>query len=90
MGYVTSIPTPPPVWDSNRSQLGNGSADGVATPNVPHGFYGATPVAQQAGTGGSPVSTAPTSTNPYGFATLGQAQQVLNAMLALQKLGLIA
>jgi hypothetical protein len=30
-------------------QLGDGNSDGVRTPDVPHGFYGATPIAQRSG-----------------------------------------
>ena len=70
-------------------QLGKGTKGGAAIP-FPVSFGAeSTPVSQQTGTGGSPVSTAPTSTTPWGFATQEQAQQVLNAMLALQKFGLI-
>lgn len=55
-------------------------------------FYGATPVTQQAATGGSPVTTLATSSaaTMWGFATSTQANQVIAAMVALQTMGLIA
>ena len=55
-------------------------------------FYGSTPVVQQTGTSGSPVTTLATSSASamWGFQTSTQANQIINAMAALQKLGLIS
>ena len=69
--------------------------DGIVVANATTqklGFYGVTPVAQQTGTSGSPVTTLATSSAAamWGFATSTQANQVINAMVALQKLGLIS
>lgn len=71
------------------------AGDGIVVANTTAqklGFYGVTPVAQQTGTAGSPVTTLATSSaaSMWGFATSTQANQVINAMVALQKLGLIS
>ena len=50
------------------------------------GFYGTTPAVQQLV--GSIATTAPTSTSPYGF-TSAQATSILNAVIALQTLGVV-
>lgn len=75
------------------NQLGDGSADGWQTPNTKGGFFGATPVAQPGATT-APITTAATTTTPYGFATSGQANAIVTWVVAvdaaLKALGLVA
>ena len=69
--------------DSLVQQIGHGGADGYQFPNVPVGFYGSTPVSQQAV--GSVVSTSSISaTGGYGFVSSTQANAVVQAVAAIQ------
>ena len=56
------------------------------------GFYGTTPVTQQAATGGLSRDYLATSSaaTMWGFSTSTQANQVISAIAALQAMGLIA
>ena len=73
--------------DTERVDTGNpdGGLFGIKTTDK-IGFYGITPVVQQVA--GTLATTAPTSTSPFGY-TQAQAQAILNAVLALQTLGLV-
>lgn len=77
-------------------QVGDGNPDGIslgASASEKVGFYGVTPVIQ-ASTTAAPVSTAATSTSPYGFATSTQADAIVTWVravdTALKNIGIIA
>lgn len=81
---------------TTEKQLSDGSSGGCcmgqsATDLI--GFYGATPVAQQA-SGTAVSTTAVTTTTPWGFSTSTQAQNLVTLanylQTALVNLGLIA
>ena len=67
---------------SLEQQIGNGNPDGIAVGQSADlvGFYGATPVAQQASTAGAGVTTTvsiSTTTTKWGFATSTQANEII-------------
>lgn len=77
---------------SQLKQLSDGNVDGTTFGQSTSdliSFYGVTPVAQQAATGGVPITTACVTTGGYMFATSSQAAQFISALVALQKVGLI-
>ena len=74
---------------SDVEQVGTNTPDGtvlgyLSTDKI--AFYGATPSLKILV--GATATTAPTSTSPCGF-TAAQAQAILNAVLAIETLGLI-
>lgn len=85
------------VTSSQKSAVPENAGDGLLVGQVAAslvGFYGATPVAQQA-TGGAAVSaTTATTTSPWGFATSTQANAIVTLVNGLQtsliNLGLIS
>jgi hypothetical protein len=75
---------------SDIEQVGTNTPDGtllglLSTDKI--GFYGTTPVVRSST--GTLATTAPTSTNPYGF-TAAQAQTLLNIGLACKANGIVA
>ena len=74
---------------NNIEQIGEnapgGSSFGASTTSK-ISFYGVAPAAQMSV--GTLATTVPTSTNPYGFSS-AQATTILNAVAAMQTLGLL-
>lgn len=77
------------------NQLGDGSADGVQTPNTKFGAFGTTPVAQPSAAGNTHTVTAGSTTAVYTNTTFDggtgtSAYTVGDIVKALKSLGLIA
>lgn len=73
------------------NQLGDGSADGVQTPNTKLGFYGIAPVAQRASTSVQRTSNLSTATGTISVSTAAFNQVVVSlqeVMNTLQAYGL--
>ncbi len=70
------------------NQLGDGSADGVQTPNTKLGFYGITPVGQRASTSVQRTSNLSTVTGTISVSTaalnqvIASLQEVMNTLAA--------
>ena len=85
---------------SMEQQIGNDNPDGIVIGQAAAsvvGFYGATPVAQQASTAGAGVTTTvsiSTTTTKWGFATSTQANEIIvmvnDLRTALVNLGIMS
>lgn len=71
------------------NQLGDGSSDGVQTPNTKLGFYGVAPVAQRASTSIQRTSNLSTATGTISVSTdafnqvVKSLQEVMNTLAAV-------